>query len=79
MQVFQLIGDPNSPDPADRLQIGLIDFEDTFWQVLNLFNPFWWIYNVAKILLRYDPKDIVIENKDDEEHYYKNQKLFRAN
>lgn len=72
MQVFQLIGDPNSPDPADRLQIGLIDFEDTFWQVLNLFNPLWWIYNIAKVLLRYDPKDIIIENKDDEEHYYKN-------
>jgi hypothetical protein len=72
MQVFQLIGDPYSPDPADRLQIGLIDFEDTFWQVLNLFNPLWWIYTIAKLILRYDPKDIIIENKDNEEHYYKN-------
>jgi hypothetical protein len=42
-----------------------------------LFNPFWWIYNIAKTLLQYDPKDIVIENKDDEEHYYKNARIFR--
>jgi len=57
--------------------LGLIDFEDTFWNFINLFNPFWWIYNIAKLILRYDPKDIVIENKDDEEHYYKNTKIFR--
>ena len=77
LQVFQLIGDPNSPDPADRLQIGLVDLEDSFWTYLNLINPFWWLYNWYKFILHFDPWDIVIENPNNEENYYKNSNLFK--
>jgi hypothetical protein len=35
-------------------------------------NPFSWLRNWYWFILGYDPKDIVIENPNDEEHYYKN-------
>jgi len=44
--------------------------EDAAFFFANWSNPTYWIRMVAKAILGWDPLDMVIENKNDEEHYY---------
>ena len=56
-----------APTEADRLQLGLIDLEYLF---LRYLNPAWLLQQLFKDVAGYDPVDMVVENKNDEQHYY---------
>lgn len=65
--IFQLIFNRKAPTNEDRLQLALIDLEDLF---LHYLNPAWLFEKEYENVAGYDPVDMVIENKNDEEHYY---------
>ena len=65
--IIQLILNRKAPSENDRIQLGLIDLEDLF---LKYLNPVWLFQWSFKNVEGYDPKDMIIENKNDEEHYY---------
>jgi len=67
---FQLVTNTKAPRDEDKIQLSLIDFSDTFWFLTNLFNPAAWARNGFKFAMGWDPVDTVIENKNDEKHYY---------
>lgn len=49
--------------------LSLIDFETWAIFLANIFNPLG-LLRVGPMILGYDPKDWIIENPDDEEHWY---------
>lgn len=51
-------------------KLTLFDMGDAIFMYANLNNPLWWFQWIFKLIFNWDPKDIIIENKDDEEHYY---------
>ena len=55
-------------DEPLRSEITLIDFAEA----LEMLTPVYWGQLFWKIIFGYDPKDIVWENKDDEDHYLPN-------
>lgn len=67
---FQLVSNMNVPKGAQAVDISIVDFGDTFWFFSNLSNPAWYLQQILKLILGWDPADMVIENKNDEEHYY---------
>jgi len=67
---FQLINNRKAPSHKDRIQIGLYDIEDSFFFFTNMVNPAYIGSHLFKWILGWDPKDMVIENKSDEDHYY---------
>ena len=67
---FQLITNTRAPSEKDRIQLGLIDIQDTIVDIVNLMNPAYTGRVLFKWILGWDPADMVIENKKDEEHYY---------
>lgn len=48
----------------------MFDFEDTFILIAAWTNPTYLARLLLKWILGWDPADMVIENKNDEEHYY---------
>lgn len=67
---WQLIGNKRAPTYKDRIQLSLFDLEDAFFFFANISNPAYTSRYLFKFILGWDPLDMVIENKDDEEHYY---------
>lgn len=67
---FQLLTNTKAPTDADRVQLSLIDLESAFFFFANMFNPAYLAQQLFKWILGWDPVDTVIENKNDEEHYY---------
>lgn len=67
MPIWQLIINRRAPSDDDRIQISLIDLEDLFTKWLN---PYFYFRKGYQKVEGYDPTDMVIENKNDEEHYY---------
>lgn len=65
--VVQYILNKKAPSEDDRLQLSLIDVEYLF---LRYLNPAWLLKKSFEKVEGYDPLDMVIENKNDEEHYY---------
>jgi len=43
---------------------------DTIMLFANLNNPTWWFRKGFMLIFNWDPIDTIVENKDDEEHYY---------
>lgn len=48
----------------------MIDIEETILLFVNLANPAYTSRALFKLILGWDPLDMVIENKNDEDHYY---------
>merc|ERR1719198_2492904 len=67
LELTQLFFNRKAPSDDDRLQLGLIDIEYLF---IHWLNPAWLFREEYENVAGYDPLDIVIENKNDEEHYY---------
>lgn len=67
LPIFQLFFNKKAPSDEERLQLALVDFEDLF---LHYLNPAWLFQQEFEKVEGYDPVDMVIENKNDEEHYY---------
>jgi len=63
---FQLIGNVKAPSYEDKIQLSLFDIEETFIFLSHVFNPAWWGQQLFKDVAGYDPKDMIIENKNDE-------------
>lgn len=70
---FQLVANTKAPDARDRVQLGLLDLEDFALILLNLANPTYIWRIILKWILGWDPQDMIIENPEDEEHYYAGQ------
>jgi hypothetical protein len=70
---YQVIGNVKAPTYKDKIQLSLFDIEETVIFLSHVFNPAWWGQQLFKDVAGYDPADIVIENKNDEEHYYAGQ------
>lgn len=70
MPFFQLISNRRAPSRKERIQLSLLDLEDAFFFYTNMMNPAWVGRQIFKWILGWDPADMVIENKSDEEHYY---------
>lgn len=62
--IFQLAINSRAPTADQKVDISLIDFENTF-------NPYWWFKSAFQIVFGYNPSDILFENRADEQHYYK--------
>lgn len=54
-------------------KLTLFDMGDAFYLFGNLNNPAYWFRLGFKLIFNWDPVDTIIENKDDEEHYYAGQ------
>lgn len=67
---IQVIVNSKAPTDQDRVILGLIDIEETVIWLTHVFNPAWWAQQLFKDVAGYDPVDMVIENKNDEDHYY---------
>ena len=67
-----MIGDAYSKNREDRYNIDLSDVFDSFWTFLDYLNPLSWLRYFVTLIYGYDPLDVFYENKNDEEHYYKN-------
>lgn len=67
---FQLVTNTKAPREEDKIQLSLISLEDAFMFFANIFNPAYVAQQLFKWILGWDPLDMVIENKKDEEHYY---------
>ena len=67
---FQLVGNTKAPNQKDRIQLSLIDLEDAFFFFTNLVNPAWISKKIFILFFGWNPADMVIENKHDEQHYY---------
>lgn len=72
IQFFQLVTDPYAPNPEDRLQLGLWDVEDGIFKYIKYQTNYTIFEYIFQLFFRYNPADIVNENKNDEKHYYKN-------
>lgn len=67
---FQLVSNRRAPSKKDRIQLSLLDIEDLIMLFVNLANPAYTSRALFKLILGWDPLDMVIENKNDEDHYY---------
>lgn len=67
---FQLITNARAPSEKDRVQLSLLDIEELILLFVNLANPAYTLRALFKLIFRWDPADMVIENKNDEDHYY---------
>lgn len=67
---FQLLANKKAPSYKDRIELSLFDLEDMFLLAADWSNPASWLRYFFKLILGWDPLDMVIENKSDEDHYY---------
>jgi len=70
LNFFSLIDDRNPGESAQYLSTDDIKYaeDDTVWAL----NPFTWIDAIWEPTFGYDAEDYIIENENDEPHYYKN-------
>ena len=52
--------------------MALIDFYDALTWIIDLLNPLWVLRRVFYLIFKYDPEDIVVENKSNRKIYYRN-------
>lgn len=67
---FQLITNAHAPTREDRIQLSLIDVEDASVFFFHFVDPPYIIRLLWIHFFGWDPRDMLIENLDDEEHYY---------
>jgi len=67
-----LIANRKRPKQADKIQLSLIDLGDVGKFLIHMADPTYLLRMWFKFTFGWDPKDTVIENKNDEEHYLMN-------
>lgn len=67
---YQMITNRKAPSEEDRIQLSLISFEDAIVWYVKVFNPGYVAVKIFTWILGWNPLDMIIENKDDEEHFY---------